>query len=343
MPSTLIPIKTFLGKYYPELAALAEQDKYVHSNISSFFPQRFHIQNNKTQMIIDHTLEGLQIIVIGNEIRVSKLLFDHSSVDISNSMEIQSNNNPKGLYDSEVFSTMAYLVCQNHTMFHIIGDIDEPIYIQYRTHYETFYNSVIIFHIDKEIDVEIVEEFNSLCAMNIVANYVLQPQAHLKLTTFYQNHIAALSFCLRNTVIMDDAYYNHTLFGKGSSNVVDEHRIYTNTNSSAELFACIDANQHNFHSIVCVRPENINYSLILDQRHVVSGKGKITFTPLIIGTLPEGSSANITSINTDTLHDNIKQEQILEFLLSITERATLDRSVGVDRFYDNKSKFYQFH
>ena len=68
MSSNLIQIKAFLGKYYPELAYSSTQDKYAKVGLNKFFEQRFIIQDNKTQMIIDPQLKGLVAIISGNEI-----------------------------------------------------------------------------------------------------------------------------------------------------------------------------------------------------------------------------------------------------------------------------------
>jgi hypothetical protein len=344
MASNLTQIKAFLGKYYPEILYATAQDKYSKAGIDKFFEQRFIIQDNKTQMIVDPHLKGLAIIVSGNEIYISKDLYDHPYVDVSNSMENKDNihSNPKSLYTPEVFSTLAYLICQNHTMLHIVGEIEEPIYIKYKSDYETFYNSVIVINIAEGIDVEVVEEFESYCAVNVVTNYILQANSRLNLSTFYNNHYSALSFCLRNVIVQDTAKYSHILFGKGSANALDESKINANNKSSVELLGCVNPGQQEFHCIVGVLPGSQDYSFFLDHRHVVSGRGKTTFTPLVIGHLPADSHTNVSSIILDHYAESVRHEKTKEFLSSITERATLERTTGVERFYSNKQKFLQF-
>ena len=344
MSSNLIQIKAFLGKYYPELAYSFTQDKYAKVGLNKFFEQRFIIQDNKTQMIIDPQLKGLVAIISGNEIFISKELYDHPYVTVTNSMENKDNltSNPKSLYTAEVFSTLAYLICQNHTMFHIIGEIEEPIYIKYTTEYEVFYNSVVVVNIAEGFDVEIVEEFESNCALNAVTNYILNANSRLNLSTFYRNHYSALSFCLRNIIVQDTAKYSHILFGKGSSNVLDESRIHANNNSSVELLGCINPGQQEFHCIVGILPGSQDYSFFLDHRHVVGGKGKTTFTPQVVGHLPVNSHTNVSSLVLDHYAEEFRAEKMSDFLSSITNRATLERTVGVERFYNNKSKFLQF-
>ena len=344
MSSNLIQIKAFLGKYYPELAYSVAQDKYAKVALDKFFEQRFIIQNNKTQMIVDPHLVGLGMIVSGNEIYISQDLYNHPYVEVSNSMENKDNinSNPKSLYTPEVFSTLAYLICQNHTMLQIVGEVDEPIYIKYASDYEAFYNSVVVVNIAEGIDVEIVEEFESYCALNAVTNYILQANARLNLSTFYRNHYSALSFCLRNVIVQDTAKYSHILFGKGSSNVLDESKIHANNKSSVELLGCINPGQREFHCIVGILPGSQDYSFFLDHRHVVSGRGKTTFTPVVVGHLPTDAHTNVSSLVLDHYAEEFRAEKSAEFLGSIIERATLERTVGVERFYNNKSKFLQF-
>jgi hypothetical protein len=343
MTDNLIQIKSFLGKYYAELAYHASQDKYAKSGLLKFFEQRFLIQNNKTQMIVDPTLLGLTAVVQGNEIFVSKDLYDNKNIEITNSMENPSNiSNPKSLYTPDVFSTIAYLICQNHTMFKIVGELEEPLYIRYKSDFESFYNSVIMVHVADMLDVEIVEEFESYCAINTVMNYIVHAGAKLNLSTFYQNNISAMSFCLRNVIAQDTAKFSHILFGKGSANVIDESKIYANNNSNIELIGCVNPGQHEFHSIVGVLPSSLDYNFSLDYRHVVHGRGRATFTPLVVGHLPATAHTNVQSLILDQFAKGFWQEKTEEFLSYIIDKSTLDRSIGVERFYNNKSKFLQF-
>ncbi len=342
MSTNLIQIKAFLGKYYPELSYAASQDKYAKAGLNKFFEQKFIIQNNKAQMIVDPALKGLIAIISGNEIFVSKNLYEHEYINITNSIESTNSSNPKSLYTPDVFSTIAYLICQNHIMLEIVGEIEEPIYIRYRSDFETFYNSVIVVNIAQELDIEIIEEYESCCALNSVANYIVQENSKLNLSTFYQNHVSALSFCLRNIIVQDSSKYSHMLFGKGSSNTMDESKIYANNKSSIELLGCINPGQHEFHAIVGILPGSQDYSFFLDHRHVVSGKGKTTFTPIVIGHLPVDAYTNVSSLILDHYAKGFWAEKTEEFLSTIIDRSTLERTVGVERFYNNKSKFLQF-
>src|SRR5271165_5259057 len=219
MSTNLIPIKAFLGKYYSELNYSAIQDKYKNTKLDTFFEQRYYIQNNKVQMIVDPALTGLVVSFCGNEVHISKELYDHPNMVITNSIETTNQtSNPRSLYNAEIFSTLAYLVCQNHTMFQIIGEVDEPIYVKYKTDYESFYNSVAVFEVVSDISIEIVEEIESYSALNSVTNYILHPAANIKLSTFYQNHLSGISFVYRNIIARDKSSFEHILFGKGSSN-----------------------------------------------------------------------------------------------------------------------------
>lgn len=341
MSPKLTLLKSFLGTYYREILYSAMQPKYASSNISNVLEQRFAIQSNKAQMIVDPDLPGLIMNVSGNEVHISQELYNHPSVTVSNSMENRGglHHNPLSLYNPELFSTLAYLVCQNHTMLDIVSDIEEPIYIIYSADFETFYNSVIVVNIAKGLDVEVVEEFNSSCALNAVTNYIVHPDARLNLATFYDNKMSAVSFCLRNVIVMDNATYNHMLFGKGSSSVVDETKIQPSHLSKIELLGCINPDMQEFHTIVGVHPAAEDYTFFLDHKHVVVGSGKTTFTPIVVGHLPTDAHSDVTSLSLDLIADDARKEKTEEFLKPVLGRATLERVTGVSRYYRNKTKF----
>ena len=340
MPPNLIQIKPFLGKYYQELLHSASQDKYVKTNLNTFFEQRFIIQSNKTQMIIDSSLPGLTVIISGNEIHISKELYDHEYIDVSNSMETKlEDSNPKSLYTPDIFSRVAYLVCQNHIMFNIVGNIEEPIYIKYKSDYETFYSSVAIVNIAEGIDVEIVEEIESRCALNTVTNYILNQNARLNLSTFYNNKLSAISFSFRDIIAQDNSKFSHIMFGRSSTSVIDEFKIQAQSNSSIELLACIYSSKGEFHSIVGIQPGATDYEFNLNQRHLLSGTGKTTFIPSVFGHLPQRSYTNVRSLMLDEFVEPFRSEKEQEFIVDMVDRAVLERTVGVDTFYKNKSKF----
>lgn len=344
MSDNLIPVKAFLGKYYPELSYSAIQEKYQHTHLDTFFEQRFFIQGNKAQMIVDPGLHGLIAIISGNEVHISKELYDHPSVIITNSLENKNqNSNPKSLYNPDTFSTMAYLVCQNHTMFQIVGEVDEPIYLKYKSDYETFYNSVIVVEVVIGIHVEIVEEIESFSALNAVTNYILQPTSKLDLRTVYQNRVSALSFFYRNIIAQDDTSYTHVLLGKGSSNVIDENKIHSYHASKSEFLGIVNSDSRNFHSILYVQPASEHYSVNVDYRDVMFGKGQVTFFPVILGQEPTSTATiSVSNISIEEVPSEMVDVEVKKYLNDIIERATLDRMVGVKRFYDNKSKFLHF-
>jgi hypothetical protein len=340
----IISIKSFLGKYYPELLYSAAQDKYKDTGLDSFFEQRFHIQNNKVRMIIDPTITGLIIFVAGNEIHISQELYDHPSVVINNSLSGKLNANPKNLYNPEIFSTVAYLVCQNHTTFQIIEGVDEPIYVRYRAEYETFYNSVLIFDIANGIDVEIVEEIESFSALNIVTNYILSPSSRVNLSTFYLNHLSAVSFCYRNVISQADSSFNHTLFGRGSANIIDENRIQVTTGSQSELLGLVNSNSKDFHSILYVEPGAPDYAVDVNYKDILYGKHNVTFYPVVSGKSPisETATIEVSNITLEEIPTDIVDTEIEHFVSDIAGRAILERIIGVERFYENKSKFLDF-
>lgn len=344
MSDNLIHIRAFLGKYYPELNYSAIQEKYKNTGLDTFFEQRFFIQGNKAQMIVDASLRGLIAIISGNEVQVSQELYDHPNIIITNSLENKDqNSNPRSLYNPDIFSTVAYLICQNHTMFRVVGGVDEPIYLKYKADYETFYNSVVVVEIDTGIEVEIVEEIESYSALNVVTNYILQPSSSLNLRTFYQNHISALSYFYRNIIAQDNASYVHILFGKGSSNIIDENKIHAHHQSKSEFLGIINSDGKKFHSILFVHPTSEIYSINVDYRDILYGKANITFFPVILEQQPSNSSIiSVSSMTLEEIPDGQADIEIKKYLSDIIERATLDRTVGVERFYNNKSKFLHF-
>lgn len=343
MSTNLIPIKAFLGKYYPELLYSASQEKYKGTGLDNFFEQRFYIQNNKVQMIVDPGLRGLVVTVTGNELHISQELFDHPNVVVTNSLENNQTTNPRSLYNAETFSTVAYLVCQNHTSFQIVGEIDEPIYVKYKSDYETFYNSVVVFNVSNEVEVEIVEEIESFSALNAVTNYILYPSAKLKLTTFYQNNISALSFCYRNIIAQDNSSFSHILLGKGSSNIIDENKIHANSGSTSELLGVVNSAGKDFHSILYVEPGAADYRVAVTYKDILSGNGRVSFFPVIQGNAsPDTATIEVSNITLEEIPSEKVEGEIKGFVSDIVERATLERMVGVKRFYDNKTKFLHF-
>jgi len=340
MLNNLIQVKTFLGKYYSELLYSAAQEKYRDTGLDNFFEQRFSVQGNKAQMIIDPSMPGLSVIVNGNEIFVSKTLFDHESIVISNSMENPDRiGNPRSRYAPEIFSTIAYLICQNQTTFEIVGDIDEPIYIKYKTEYEAFYNSILHIDINNDVNVEIVEEIESYCALNSIANYLVRSGACLNLTTFYRNNLSAISFIYRDVSLLDQAEYNHNVFGKGSSNIIDENKIITH-DAKSELLGIRDSNGKNFHSILYLEPKSENFRTNVAYKDIIYNKSNLSFYPMIIGQMSDNATIDVDSITCDNLGDY--KEQVKEFIQDIVSVTTVERTLNCQRFYNNKTDFLKF-
>jgi hypothetical protein len=340
MLNNLIQIKTFLGKYYSELLYSAAQEKYQDTELDHFFEQRFTVQGNKAQMIIDPSMPGLSVVVNGNEIYVSKTLYDHTNIVISNSMENSDRvGNPRSRYSPETFSTIAYLICQNQTTFEIVGDIDEPIYVKYKTEYESFYNSILHFDINDGVDVEIVEEIESHCALNSVENYLVRHGARLNLSTFYKNNLSAISFVYRDVSLLDQAQYNHSVFGKGSSNVIDENRLITHE-AQSELVGIRDSNGKNFHSILYVEPKTENFKANVLYKDIIYNKSNISFFPMIVGQLSDNATIDVDSITCDNLEDY--KPQVKEFIQDIVNTTTVERTLNCQRFYNNKTDFLKF-
>jgi len=344
MSTNIMPIKAFLGKYYSELNYSAAQDKYKNTKLDTFFDQRFYIQNNKVQMIVDPGLPGLVVSFCGNEIHISKELYDNPNMVITNSIENTNQNaNPRSLYNPEIFSTVAYLICQNHTMFQIIGEIDEPIYVKYKSDYEVFYNSVVLFEVISGISVEIVEEIESCSSLNVVTNYILHSNSNIKLTTFYQNHLSGISFLYRNVIAQEKSIFNHILFGKGSSNVIDECKVLAHNESKSEFLGVVNSDGKNFHSVLSIQPAAENYYVNVDYRDVLFAKANVTFFPVILGQDPlEKAKICVTNITLEEIPSENIESVIKGYVGDIVDRAVLERMAGVKRFYDNKNKFLHF-
>lgn len=344
MSANLVPIKSYLGKYYTELLYATSLEKYIGSFIDTIFEQRFIIQDNKVQMIVDPKIEGLRIEISGNEIYISKELFDHPNVVVVNSAEQQSTTNPKSLYNPEIFSTVAYLICQNHTTLQIVGEIDEPIYVTYKCDFERFYNSVIVFDIKENIEVEIIEEIESQSALNAVDNYIIHPSSKLNLTTFYNNRKSASSIKYRNVIAQNNAEYNHMVFGRGSANVVDETKIHAYDGSSSTMYGIINSNQQHFHSIACIETIGIDYKINIDYRDILYGNSNVTFYPAIIGKMPINNHAtiNVSNIQLSEIPENEIATEIKKYIHDIYDVSTLSRISGSSRFYNNKTKFLNF-
>lgn len=345
MSTQLTPIKSFLGKYYTELLYSSTQDKYKDTGLELLFDQRFLIQNNKVQMVIDASITGLVMNVSGNEIYISKELYDHPNVTVSNSLETGQDLNPKNLYNPAVFSTVAYLVCQNHTTLHISGDIDEPIYVKYKADYETFYNSIVVFNIDDNINVEIVEEIESFSALNSVTNYILGSSSTVNLSTFYKSHLTAVSFCHRNIMMASNASFNHVLLGKGSAIVIDENRIQPFLpGAKIEMLGVVNSVGKNFHSILSVEPATIDFTISVKYKDILRGNAKVIFHPTIVGHTPGAESATIevSGIALDEISDDNHKTEINNYISDIIDRTILERMTGVKRFYNNKTEFLRF-
>lgn len=380
MSPNLIPIKTYLGKFYTELNnTVLTSQKYKNTNINTFFEQRFHIQDNKVQMIVDVHLKGLRAIVSGNEIHVSKELYKHPAIDITNSIE-EKGPDPKSLYSTRTFSTIAYLICQNHTLFKVLRDIDEPIYISFKSDYECFYNSVLLFMISTGATVNIVEEVESHCAINSVVNYILNPYSVLNVSTFYKNQKPTVSFFFRNVIAQTHSTYNHLLLGKGSANVVDENRIVFETGSNLELNGKIDAVGNSFHSIIEATSVHDDNSITINYKSSAKDKGKVTITPVIeisgltstdvsiqnlivdemssIITTPSVNAHESTDMTNSDISDFIIEPTELEQLLAegmeegkaiqlltsrfsedIAEKIGISSTKGTSLYYEMKNKF----
>ncbi len=345
MSANLISIKSFLGKYYAELLYAAAQGKYQDTELDTLFDQRFYIQNNKTQMVVDPTMEGLCMSVNGNEIYISKELFDHPYVLITNSIEHSNTEtvNPRSLYNAETFQTIAYLICQNHVTLSVIGELEEPIYVKYKTDFEAFYNSVITFEASDGVDVEFVEEIESRAALNAVMNYNLSNTSRVTLTTFYENNVAGISTVYRNIKAGDQSHFSHIVLGKGSSNVIDENRVKCGAEAEVEFLGVIASGGKTFHSVLYVEPTTQDYKVTVDYRDIMCDKANVTFYPVILGheLANDKTSIEVSSITLEEIPAKVLDDEIKSYASPIVDRVITERMLGIERYYDNKSKFLE--
>ena len=300
--SKLILVKDFLGKVFTDMSQnIKSSDKYKYVGLENFFEQRFLIQHNKVQMIIDHSLTGLRVVVNGNEIQISPELYHHPFVRVSNSIEQDTQSNSRKLFSSNTFSTMSYLVCQNHSMFQISENLMAPIYITFKTDYESFYNSVLLFIIDSSIDLEIVEEIESHCALNNVSNYIVNKNAKLNLSTFYQNQLSAESFSFRNIIAMEESQFTHNLAGKSSAKILDEIKVTYHKNSKISLNGMIYGKGGAFHSVINTVTSEPNNDVNINYKTILENKAKITLKSNV--EIKNASTANV-KIQNLILNDN---------------------------------------
>ena len=340
MVPILSSIKTFLGKYHAELEYSALSSKYSRTGISKLFSQRFYIQENSPKITVDPAMDGMSLSMHGNEIFISKKLYNNKYFTIKSPASETSIKITKEAYDREIIPSMAYLICKNQCVITISGDLGEPIYVTFKSDFETFYNSVLFLDIPSGVNVEIVEEHQSRSALNTAIAYVVRPYSTLNLFTFYQNNNLATSSCLRTVVVENDATYNHTLYGKGSACIIDENRWCLSDNAIAKSSNYVKSNSHNFHSIfTMISYGNDDHNISINQKHVLDSKGSISF----ITDLPKGSKYTenvfINSIDIDALEKDTDTVDIFfnDDMFNNTPYSTL----GSLRFYNNKLKFQE--
>ncbi len=335
-------IKDFLGKYFQELYLSSQQQKYLGSGLSDFFDQRFIIQDNKVQMIIDPKMKGLSIQVHGNEIFVSQELFDHPMIEVSNSIESDAQSIPASLYSSESFSLIAFLICQNHTMFRIIGALNQPIYVKYTSEFEHFYNSVIIFDILNRLNVEIVEEIESHGALNTASNYIIHDNATLRLTTIYSNTLSSVSMIHRHVISQSNSTYVHNLLGTGSSLIIDENKLVPHTGAKVELNGIINSKKSHFHSVVKLQPTDNHFTSVTEYRNILQKPTSVTFYPMITGDFPEeNAKILISNIDLDEIPEAQQKSEIITYIKEAMTKFIAYSQVNVERFDRNRDYFLQ--
>lgn len=333
-------VKDTLGKYYPELLKSSTQAKYKDSRITTFFQQSFQPQVNPLHMVVDSMMEGLCIEFNGNEVYVSPDLYEHTLVNITNTMESGVNANPKAPFDSRVIGSLAYLMCQNHTIIDVVGNLDQPIYVRLSSDFETFHSSVVSFNITNGAQVEIIEEVESKAGLCAVINYTMSDCARLCLTTFYDNRISATSILHRHVITGASSQYYHNLLGNGSAIAVDESSIRTNTGALLYISGCIFCKSTGFHSILTIEPMNLNYHISVLLLGLIKQFGSFTSHPVVLRhELPDGSEIDITDMDA-TDKPNHRVESFTE---CVVRDIMLSSVNGVDRFYTKRDHLIEQH
>jgi Fe-S cluster assembly scaffold protein SufB len=376
MDTNNIQLKKFLGAVSTDL--ILDSQKYKHTDIEQILEEKFSIQDNKLLFIVDPNLRGYAIETCGNELRISVNLYKCPFIAVINSADEKPQTQPMtDLYNSSIFSTIAYLMCKNHSMFNITQSLDEPIYITHKSNYGTFYNFAVLFSTSDGVRVNIVEEIESKCALNVVSNYVMSKNSVINLATFYNNHRNASSIYYRNIIVQDDSSFNHKLFGIGTYKVIDENRIKFGNRTKINLNGVINSNGKAFNSITTIQSSNNNNSVHYDYKSVAYEHSKVTIKPLVevagvcdvkvsvknlilndnsfIMTLPllkiasEDASCfhgvtNSTLDENDILYlmsrgmDYAQAKQLLINSFSYSE-TDIDSHFGIERYYECKNRF----
>lgn len=344
MTSSHISIKKYLGEFDSEILSCCNQEKYKDTRLYSIVEQRFQIQDNKSRVTIDDSLQFNEVVVIGNEVFISKMLYDNPSVEIVNSADRQTQPVPTSLYDTGVFSTLAYVVCSNHTTIRVIDKLAEPIYIKYQADFEKFYNGILIVEVAYNVSVEIVEEIESNGCVNAATNYLLDESSSLRLTSFYKGTLSSSALVYRNVTVQEHAKFDHMCYGAGMSTVVDEMKIQCFEDASVNLSGVVYTPDRNFSSVLYVDPISTKYNISVDYRHIVNDNSDSSYLPGI-STQPDSGQAQIsvTALDVSDMQESDKQEDIDDFIDDVIRKSNVLKSAGARRFYENKTAFLKLY
>lgn len=336
MSKKLTTVSGALKELYPDLLDLSQQEKYANTKLYKIFEQRYYFQPNRPQLFINESLDGFIIIVSGNEIEVSKTLYDNENISLMNSLDVNSFfSDAVNNYHSDVFSNIAYLICPNKILISIDGEIDEPIYVHYKSDFECFYNSVVTFDILDGIEVDLVEEIESNSALNMVSNFKVGQGASLSLFSFYKNALSGTSLINRNVDLGNSSTFTSIVLGLGSSMVLEENNIKLSLNSQVELLGVINSRNLNFDTILnIVQPNEESYISVV-YKNILNDKSNVNL-------FSENINDELVILNFKEGNDLYNQYSgnLKDFTFDISERAILNRISGYMRFYDNKNIFF---
>lgn len=342
--TTLTKFSAYLGKYFSELFYSASQEKYKGSCLNDLFDQRYSHQANAVQFILDPRLSGLSLEISGNEIYFSEQLYNHPSISIVNSVDVDQKLNPKSLYSAENFGSVSYLACPNQLTLRVTESVQEPIYVKYTGDFECFYHSVAFFYVEENVKLDIVEEFESLCALSAVCNYVISPNANLVLNTFYKNNISASSVVYRNVVSQENSQFTHKMLGRSSAGILDETKLHPYRNSINRFIGIVDSKIGKFHTIVYVEPIDHNYRIDVKYKNLSTTNSVVTFYPVIVGQEPNDGGASITveDFDLNQVTESFKKTEIINFINDILPEFNVTYLSGTIRYYKNKNNFISF-
>ena len=337
-------LKQILGKYAGEITNSCNQEKYEGVNLKSFLLQKYDRQTDTPGVAIDHRLQGLEMVVSGNYIRISRDLSQHPAITIkTNNPGPESEHNPRSNYDSNVFASMAYLLCQNFIQIVVSAFVDKVLYIRYESEFEKIYSSAIEVSIAGTAQIDIVEEINSTSAINTVMDYNVGPTAKLRLHTFHNNSAGGNTILNRNVFLDNRASFQHGVMAHGAALVLDETRLFPKFRSNTAINGIVAAASKNYHGVLTVHPSIGEYKVAIEYRNIINDKSSATFYAGVAGQdVSERSHINVQDINLGSLPRGQELQELVNFIQDMLPVINIDNRSDTERFSVQKNNFRLF-